>query len=98
MLYRLLRQQLLDVLFGLEKLKRRRDNTVEEESEVNQQDKAQNLQPLERLPAKAERHNPNKERAAGVDGRAGRGADGARDRKPEEVEAAGRKSVSNLAA
>lgn len=86
-LYGLLRQQLLDLLLGLEELKRRRDNAVEEEGEVYQQNEAQNLQPFERLPAKAERHDPDEERAACIDRRAGRGADGARNGQAEEVEA-----------
>lgn len=49
----LLGQEFLN-LINLEELKRRLDDAVEEEGEVNKQDKADDLQPLESLPAEAE--------------------------------------------
>lgn len=92
MLNGLLRQQFLHILFGLEEFKGRGNDAVEEEGEVHQQDESDNLKPLERLPAEAERDNPNKECTAGVDGRARSSADRACDRKAKEVEAARRLS------
>lgn len=87
MLDGLLGQQFLHMLLGLEELKGRRNDAVEDESEVHQQDESDNLKPLERLPAEAKRDNPNKECTASVDGRPRGSADGARDGKAKEVEA-----------
>lgn len=87
MLDGLLGQQFLHILFGLEEVKGRGDDAVEEEGEVHQQDEPDDLKPLEGLPAKAERDNPDKQCTAGVDGRARGSADGASDRKAKEVEA-----------
>lgn len=87
MLYGLLGQQLLHMLLGLEEFKGWGNDAIEEEGEVDQQDESDNLKPLERLPAEAERDDPNKERTASVDRRARGSADGARDGKPKEVEA-----------
>lgn len=87
-LHWLLGQQLLDLLLGPQELKGRLDDAVEEEGEVDEQGEADDLQPLERLPAEAERDDPDEERPARVDGRAGGGADAARDGEAEEVEAA----------
>lgn len=87
MLYGLFGQQFLHMLLGLQEFKGRGNDAVEEEGEVDQQDESDNLKPLERLPAKAERDDPNKECTASVDRRARGSADGARDGKPKEVEA-----------
>lgn len=89
MLDRLLGQQLLDLLMGLEELERGLHDAVEQEGEVDEKSEADDLQPLERLPAEAQRDNPDEERSARVDGRSRRGADGARDGEAEEVEATG---------
>ena|SRR5690349_12426568 len=86
MLNRLLRKQLLD-LPDTEELKRRLNNAVEEESEVNEQGEAYNLQPLERLPAETERNDPNEEGSACIDSRTRGGADTACHGQSEEVEA-----------
>jgi len=88
MLHRLLGQQLLHLLLGLQELKGRLDDAVEQEGEVDEEGEAGHLQPLERLPAEAERDDPDEEGPAGVNGRAGGGADGPRDGEAEEVEAA----------
>lgn len=63
----LLGKQLLDLL-DLEELKGRLDNAIEEEGEVNKQGKADNLQPLECLPAQAKGHDPDEQGTARVDG------------------------------
>ena len=55
---RILGQQLLD-LVHLEKLKRRLHDAVEQKGEVDEQHETDNLQPLERLPAEAERDDPD---------------------------------------
>jgi hypothetical protein len=86
-LNRLLRQQLLDLLLRLEAPERRPDDTVEEEGEVHEEGEADDLEPLERLPAEAEGDHPDEEGAARVDGRAGGCADAAGDGESEEVEA-----------
>jgi hypothetical protein len=87
MLNRLLREQLLDLL-DAEELKRRLDDAVEQEGEVDEECKPGNLQPLECLPAQAERDDPDEQGAARVDGRPRGSADAARDGEAEEVEAA----------
>lgn len=61
-------EQRLDVFPGTQKLKGRLNDAVEEKGEVHEQREARDLQPLESLPAEAERHNPDEERAACVDG------------------------------
>ena len=88
MLDGLLGKQLLYVGARLEESEGRLDDAVEEEGEVDEQREAADLQPLERLPAEAQRDDPDEQRPARVDGRARRGADVARDREAEEVEAA----------
>lgn len=87
MLDRLLRQQLLELLLRLEEVEGRLDDAVEEEGEVDEQREAGDLQPLERLPPEAQRHDPDEQRPARVDGRPRRRADVARHREAEEVEA-----------
>ena len=87
MLDRLLGQQLLHGFPRLEELKRRLDEPVEEERKVHQQGKAEHLQPPEPLPAEAERHDPDEERPARVDGRPRRGAHAPGDGESKEVEA-----------
>ena len=67
MLDRLLGQQLLDFL-DLEELQRRLDNAVEEEGEIDEEGETDHLQPLERLPAKAEGDNPDEEGTTRVNG------------------------------
>ena len=89
-LNRILRQQRLILLASLAlhtALQRRSNQVVEQERAVHQQRKARDLQPLERLPAEAQRHHPDEQRAAGVDCRARRSGHSARDGEAEEVEA-----------
>lgn len=88
MLYGLFREELPDLLARLEKLERRLHDAVEEEGEVHQEGKAGDLQPLERLPLKTQRDDPNEEGPARVDGGSGRCADAPRHGQAEEVEAA----------
>ncbi|KAB8343242.1 hypothetical protein FH972_022832 [Carpinus fangiana] len=73
---------------ALEVVARRLDDVVEQECAVHEQREADDLQPLEALPAKAQTDDPDEERAAGVDGAAACGAHAARHAQPEEVEAA----------
>lgn len=87
MFHGLLGQQLLYLLLGPQELKGRLDDAVEQEGEVDEEGEAKDLQPLESLPAEAERDDPDEERPAGIDGRAGGSTDGPRDGKAEEVEA-----------
>ena len=65
------------------------DDLVEQRSSPDQQRETDDLQPLEGLPAQAQRDEPDEERAAGVDCAAGGGADLTGDGEPEEVETAG---------
>lgn len=67
-------------------LQRRPDEVVEEERAVYEQGKAKDLQPFERLPAETKRDDPDEERAASIDGRAGSGTDCPCDGQAEEVE------------
>lgn len=69
-------------------LERRANQIVEHKGAIHQQCKAQYLQPLECLPAETQGDNPNKERTAGIDGRARCGADSPGNGKTEEVETA----------
>lgn len=85
---RLLGQELFDRFLWFQKLKGRLHNSIEQEGKVDKQSETGYLQPLERLPAEAERDNPDEKGAARVDGRARRGADGACDREAKEVETA----------
>lgn len=48
-------------------LERRPDDIVEQKSAVNEQGEADDLEPLERLPAEAKRDQPDKEGTGGVD-------------------------------
>lgn len=96
MLNRLLRQQLLH-LADAEELKRRLDDAVEEEGKVNEQTKADDLQPLECLPAETERDHPDEKRAARVDGGAGGGAHRAGYGEAKEIEAAVKESGVSVA-
>lgn len=86
MLNWILRQQHLRLPLDT-RLERRPNQIVEQERAVHQQRKASHLQPLERLPAQAQRHHPDEQRAAGIDRRTRGSRDGARDRQAEEVEA-----------
>ena len=52
---RLFGQQLGNILSYPQELERRLDDTVEEEGKVDQEDESDDLEPLERLPAEAER-------------------------------------------
>lgn len=88
MLNRLLGQKLLRVLFRLQPPKRRVHDAVEQEGEVDEQCEAHDLQPLERLPPKPQRDDPDEECAARVDCGARRRTDGAGYGEAEEVEAA----------
>lgn len=67
MLNRVLWQQRLRLPLHT-RLERRPDQVVEQERSVHKECKAQHLEPLESLPAQAERHNPDEECAARVDG------------------------------
>ena len=71
---------------------RRVDDFVEQSCAPDQQRETDDLQPLERLPAQAQRDEPDEERAAGVDCAAGGGADLSGYAEAEEVETAGRES------
>ena len=84
----ILRQQRLRLPFDT-RLEWRPDQVVEQKRSVYQESKTHNLQPLEGLPAKTKRHNPNEQCTARVDGGARRGGDGTSDRQSEKVEAAG---------
>lgn len=88
MLNGLLGQQLLRLFLDAQKLEGRLDDAVEQKGGIHQQGEADNLQPLERLPSEAERHNPDEERPARVNGGARGGTDGAGNGEPKEVEAA----------
>ena len=77
-------------------LHRRPDQIVEQERAVHKQRESKHLQPLEGLPAKTKRYNPNEEGSASIDGRAGRRRDGACHTQTEEVEAAVAISISTL--
>lgn len=90
MLDRFFGEQLLDLLPGAQELERGLDDAVEEEGEVDEEREAGDLQPLEGLPAEAERDHPDEEGAAAVDGGARGGADAAGDGEPEEVETSDR--------
>jgi hypothetical protein len=90
MLNRLLRQQLLDLVgVNSKELEGGLHDAVEEESEVDQKNKAEDLEPLERLPPEAEGDDPDEQRAAGVNRGARCGADCPGHREAEEVEATG---------
>lgn len=71
MLNRLLWEELLNLLLSPEEFKRRLDNAIEQEGEINQQNKPDDLQPLERFPAQTEGDDPDEEGPAGIDSRAG---------------------------
>jgi hypothetical protein len=68
--------------------RRRVDNLIEQRRAPDQQRETEHLQPLERLPAQAQRDEPDEQRAARVDCAAGCCGDLARDGEAEEVEAA----------
>lgn len=70
-----------------ERLERRLDNAVEYKRGIHEHGETHNLEPLERLPAQAERNDPDKECPAGIDSRARGSTDIAGDGKTEEVEA-----------
>jgi hypothetical protein len=61
-------------------LERGLDNVIEQECSVDEECKADNLEPLEGLPAQAERDKPDEEGTAGVDCAAGGGRDGVSNR------------------
>lgn len=86
MLDRLLGEQLLDLIDGLEELEGRLDDAVEQEGKVHQQREAEDLEPLERLPTQAEGHDPDEKGPASVDSRARCSADLLGDVEAEEVE------------
>jgi len=87
MLNRLLGQKLLHLLLNLQELDRRLDDAVEQKGKVHEECETDDLEPLERLPAEAERDDPDEERTARVNRGAGGGADAARDGEAEKVEA-----------
>jgi hypothetical protein len=71
--------------------RRRVDDLVEQHRAPDQQRETCHLQPLETLPAQAQRDEPDEKRAARVDCAACCGGDLARDGEAEEVETAGKK-------
>lgn len=85
MLNGLFRQQRLRLPLNTA-LERRPDKVVEEEGSIHEQRKAKHLEPLERLPAKSKRDNPDKQGAGSINGRARGCRDGAGDAKAKEVE------------
>lgn len=68
---------------------RRTNDIVEQECTVNKASETDDLKPFERFPAQSQRDEPNEKSAAGVDGAAGCGGDGACYRETEEVESTG---------
>ena len=78
MLDRLLGEELLDFLAGAQEVEGRPDDAVEQEGEVDEQGEAGDLQPLEGLPAEPQRHDPDEQGPAGIDGRPRRRAHAAR--------------------
>ena len=92
MLDRLLGEEFLDLGFvGAEEGEGGADDAVEEEGEVDEEGEAGDLEPLEGLPAEPERHHPDEQGPARVDGRPRRRAHVTRHREPEEVEASARR-------
>lgn len=87
MLDGLLGKKLLDFLIDLEELEGRLDNAIEKEGEVDEEAETDDLQPLERLPAEAERNDPDEKGTAGVDGGSRGGAHTTGDGDAKEVEA-----------
>ena len=83
----ILGEELLEFSRGAQKLKGRLDDAVEHKGGVHEEAETYNLQPLEGLPAKTQRHDPDEQGSAGVDGGARRGAHGAGDGQTKEVEA-----------
>ena len=71
MLDRFLGEQFLNLTPRLQELERGLDDAVEEEGEVDEENKSYYLQPLKSLPAKTQRNEPDEESTAGVNGRAG---------------------------
>jgi hypothetical protein len=69
------------------RLERWPNEIVEQEGAVHKRRETCDLQPLECLPAKTERHDPDEQCAAGIDCGARCRRHGARDGKTEEVEA-----------
>lgn len=88
MLNRLFGQKPLNLFVLPEELERRLHDAVEQEGEVHQHGKANHLEPFETLPAQAEGHDPDDERPASVNGRAGCCAHAPSNGEAEEVEAA----------
>lgn len=68
-------------------LERRPDKVVEEEGSVDEQRESENLEPLECLPSKTQRDNPDEQCSASVDGGTRSCGNGARHAETEEVEA-----------
>lgn len=89
----LLRKKFLD-FFNLEELKWRLDDAVEQEGEVDEKGKTNNLEPLERLPPEAKRDNPNEQGTASVDGRPGGSANATGNRQTKKVEAPAERELS----
>lgn len=89
----LFREQLFDLLVNSKKLERRLDQSIEKESEVHQQSETHNLEPLECLPTKSQRHHPDEQSSASVDGGSRGCTDGSGDGEPEEVETTNTVSV-----
>lgn len=77
----------LSVFAGQACLERGADDIIEQESSVNKQHKASNLEPFERLPAQAEGNEPNEKCTASVNRAARCSRDSAGNRQTKEVEA-----------
>lgn len=77
-----------------EPLERRPDHAVEDKGRVHEKGESHYLEPLEGLPAKEQRDDPDEERSARVDGRPRRGTDASRYREAKEVKTARRYFVS----
>lgn len=76
------------VLFiNLQRLEGRLDDAVEHKRRVHKDCEAEHLEPLEALPAKAERDDPDEEGSACVNGGSCGRADAAGDGQTEKVEA-----------
>ena len=93
---RLLREKLLNLVAGAEAPQGRLNDAVEEERGIDEHGETHNLQRLERLPAEAERDDPDEERPAGVNGRPRGRTDGPRHGEAEEVEATGTSGQRDL--
>jgi hypothetical protein len=68
-------------------LKRGLDDIVKQESSIDKKPEANDLEPLESLPAQSKRNKPNEKRAASIDRATRRGRDSTSNRQTKEVKA-----------